>query len=94
VTLTVGPVAPREDGTVNMADPRCYLGSKGETCASGAPLAATKTEDLEELETYRQLSWKQPAWQRIAARASAVMAVASLLAFAAGLVGRFRRSVR
>lgn len=94
VTLTVGPVAPREDGTVNMADPRCYLGSKGEDCASGTALAATKTDDLEALETYRPLSWKQPAWQRFATRASAAMAVASLLAFAAGLVGTIRRPAR
>lgn len=93
VTLTVGPVAPREDGTVNMADPRCYLGSKGEACASGAPLAAAKTDDLEELETYRPLHWKQPAWQRIAARLSAVLAVASLLAFAAGLIGMVHKRV-
>jgi hypothetical protein len=90
VTLTVGPVAPREDGTVNMADPRCYLGSKGEACASGTALGASKTDDLEELETYRPISWKQPGWQRFAAVASFILAVSSLLAFAIGLVGAIR----
>lgn len=84
--LTPGPIVGTGD-TLNMADPRCFLGDVGPHCRPGDQFSRADAADMSTFAAHRPIPWQQPVWQRAASTISAAAFVLTavllcLIAFA------------
>ncbi len=88
--LHAGPITTNTDGFINLADPRCYLGSSDHNCNPGARFAAADPA-ISRFVTYQTIPWAKPIWQIVAGWTTSLSLLASLSVLVAAGATRRRQ---